>query len=365
MPYSLQWWRTFTEWVGGVGVIVLVLSLLEPSTDSYELYYAEAREKTLALTVQATVRRIWWIYLLYSLAGVIFLRILGMPWWDALNHALTGISTGGFSIRYQSIGAYNSIIQAGVIVIMIAGAVSFTVHDRLIHQRRLSIIWEDSQLRAFWILLTIGTGLLLLINYSLNQSWLWLDSFFQWSSALGTCGFNTTDLQQWSPRAKLLLTLAMIIGGTAGSTVGGLKIYRLVFLWKGCLWRFQQLALKPHQLMRFKLDSRVVTEAEVNARIKTAAILALMWIALIALGVFILLGFVSSSYSLSDVIFEVASALGSVCLSTGITHPDLAWGGKLTLILLMWMGRLEIIPVLLLIYLPLQQLNKIMPKLRK
>jgi trk system potassium uptake protein TrkH len=359
LPHSLQWWRSFTEWIGGVGVIVLVLSLLEPSEDSYQLYYAEAREKTIALTVQATVRRIWWIYLLYTLAGVMLLRLLGMPWWDALNHGLTGISTGGFSVRDQSIGAYSPLIQSGVIMLMIAGAISFIVHDRLLHQRRFSILWEESQLRAFWVLLVMGTGILLLVNYALDQSWLWLDSLFQWSSALGTCGFNTTDLQQWTPRAKLLLTFAMVIGGTAGSTVGGLKIRRLVFLWKGFLWRFQQLLLKPHQLMRFKLDGRVIAEAEANSRIETAAILAVTWIALLTLGVFILLGFVSSSYTLSDVLFEVASALGSVGLSTGITHPDLAWEGKLTLILLMWMGRLEIIPVLLLIYLPLRQLNKI------
>jgi trk system potassium uptake protein TrkH len=363
LPYSLQWWRSFTEWIGGVGVIVLVLSLLEPSEDSYQLYYAEAREKTIALTVQATVRRIWWIYLLYTLIAIILLHLLGMPWWDALNHGLTGISTGGFSIRAQSIGAYNPLIQVGVILIMIAGAISFVVHDRLLHQRRFSILWGESQLRAFWVLLVSGTGILLLVNYSLDQSWLWLDSLFQWSSALGTCGFNTTDLQQWTPRAKLLLTLAMVIGGTAGSTVGGLKIRRLVFFWKGFLWRFQQLLLKPHQLMRFKLDGKVVTEAEVNSRIETAAILAVTWITLLMLGVFILLGLVSSSYTLSDVLFEVASALGSVGLSTGITHPDLAWEGKLTIILLMWMGRLEILPVLLLIYFPLQQLSNIRQKL--
>jgi trk system potassium uptake protein TrkH len=115
--------------------------------------------------------------------------------------------------------------------------------------------------------------------------------------------------------------------------------------------------------MRFKLDGKVVTEAEVNSRIETAAILAVTWITLLMLGVFILLGLVSSSYTLSDVLFEVASALGSVGLSTGITHPDLAWEGKLTIILLMWMGRLEILPVLLLIYFPLQQLSNIRQKL--
>ncbi|MFW6358614.1 MAG: TrkH family potassium uptake protein, partial [Chroococcales cyanobacterium] len=183
LPRSLQWWRSFIEWIGGVGVIVLVLSLLQPSTDPYQLYSAEGRNQRIALTVQKTVRNIWWIYLLYTIASIMLLRIAGMPWWDAVNHGLTGISTGGFSIRDGSIGAYSPPIQMAVIPIMIAGAISFPMHYILLTKREVSSLWKDDQHRAFGIVLIIGIFLLLLVNYLQQAEFFWLDSIFQWVSA--------------------------------------------------------------------------------------------------------------------------------------------------------------------------------------
>jgi trk system potassium uptake protein TrkH len=358
LPHSLQWWRSLTEWVGGVGVIVLMLSLLQPATDAYNLYSAEGRSRRIALTVKATVRSIWWIYLIYTVASIFLLRIAGMPWWDALNHGLTGISTGGFSIKSGSLGAYAPAIQWAAMPIMIAGAISFPIHYRLLRWRQFAILWQDAQHRALWILLSLGAGLLLLENAWSQQDWLWQDSLFQWASALGTCGFNTTGLRAWSPSAKLLLTLAMFVGGAAGSTVGGLKLNRFVALLQAIAWKFKRLLLKPHQLLRYRLDSQVVSETEANRRLESVAVLALLWLLMLILGIFALLGAVSPIYTLSDVVFEATSALSSVGLSTGITHPDLAWSGKVVLILFMWMGRLEIIPVLLLLIVPLRSLLK-------
>ena len=348
LPQSLQWWRSFMEWVGGVGVIVLVISLLEPSTDAYQLYSAEGRNKTIGLTLRSTVKHIWWIYLLYTLASIMLLRIAGMPWWDALNHGMTGISTGGFSIRDESIGSYAPVIQLAVIPIMIVGAISFPVHYQLLRKGRLSALWRSSQHQLLVILLVAGTGLLLMFNYFQIKAFLWLDSIFQWGSALGTCGFNTVDIKLWSQSSKLLLSLAMIVGGASGSTVGGLKMNRLLYLSKALIWRFRRISLQPHQMMRYQLDNEVITEPEAARKVESAAILAFLWMITLIIGVFILLEFVTADYSLSDVIFEAASALGSVGLSTGITHPNLHWVGKLILILFMWMGRLEIIPVMVL-----------------
>ncbi|ACK72490.1 cation transporter [Gloeothece citriformis PCC 7424] len=348
LPHSLQWWRSFMEWVGGVGVIVLVVSLLDTNTDPYQLYSAEGRSKTINLTVRSTVRRIWWIYLLYTIAGVFWLKIVGMPWWDALNHGMTAISTGGFTITDDSIDAYAPLIQWAIIPIMIAGAISFPVHYRLLYKRRISALWGNAQHRALWVLLVIGALGLVLVNYRFKDDWLWRDSVFQWVSALGTCGFSTVTFTRWSETAKLLLSLAMIIGGTSGSTVGGIKLNRLVFLIKAVLWRFQRIVLRPHQLMRYKLNDEVVTEVEAIRRVEGAAVIFILWLTMLFVGVLILSEIVLPRYVLSDVIFEAASALGSVGLSTGITHPNLPFIGKLTLIIFMWMGRLEIIPVLLL-----------------
>ena len=349
LPYSLQWWRSFMEWIGGVGVIVLVISLLEPTTDAYQLYSSEGRDRRIASNVQATARRIWWIYLIYTVGSIFIFRIAGMPWWEALNHGMAGMSTGGFSVRDDSIGAYSPIIQMAVIPTMIIGAVSFPVHYQLLTKGRFSALWSDNQHQALWLLLASGIGFLGLINYSFFGSPLWLDTVFHWASAFGTCGFNTTNLYDWSDSAKLLLTLAMIVGGTAGSTVGGLKLNRLVFLCKGAVWRFRRISLKSHESMSYKLNGEIVNETEASRRIEAAAILGFLWIVILIVGVFILLQLNLPDYSLSDVLFEAASALGSVGLSVGITTPELPWLGKLILIIFMWMGRLEIIPILILL----------------
>jgi trk system potassium uptake protein TrkH len=348
LPRSLQWWRSFTEWIDGVGIIVLVLAVLEPAMDAYQLYSAEGREKKISLTVNATVQKILWIYALYTVLSIVLLVVLGMPLWDSINHGLTGVATGGFSVRDDSIGTYSPVIQLAVVLIMIVGAISFPIHYQLLTQRRWSILWKDAQHRTLWLLLGIGTLVLFVENFWLSGTFLWTDSLFQWVSALTTCGFQTVELQPWGSGVKLLLSVAMIFGGTAGSTAGGLKLKRVVTLYRGVLWRFQQLFLKPHELMRYKLDNEVLTEAKAYRQFHAAATLAMLWIVSLSIGVFALLHFVPSEYILSDIILEAASALGNVGLSTGITDPNLHWAGKLTLILLMWVGRLEIVPVLLL-----------------
>lgn len=330
LPNTLLWWRSFMEWIGGVGMIVLMLSVLEPSTEAHQLYSAEARNQRIGLTVTDTVRKIWKIYLLYTVISVLWLRLVGMPWWDAINHGLTAISTGGFAITDNSIGAYDPLIQLAVIPIMIVGAISFPIHYQLLYQRRWRVLWQDSQHQALWILLAIGPLLLFFETYWFQGNFRWLDSVFQWVSALGTCGFSTADLKDWLTVEKLLLTIGMIFGAAAGSTVGGLKLRRVVSLYKAILWRVQRLTLEPHQMMRYKLDGKII---------------------------FVLLNIVDPKYTLADVIFESASALGSVGLSVGITEPTLPWLGKFILILLMWMGRLEIIPVLLLVSWPLTRIK--------
>ncbi|WP_413165109.1 TrkH family potassium uptake protein [Capilliphycus salinus ALCB114379] len=349
LPHSLQWWRSFMEWIGGVGMIVLILSILEPSMDNYSLYSVEGRNKNLADSVTDTVRWIWKIYLLYTVASIILLRVAGMPWWDAINHGMTGISTGGFSIKDNSIGSYDPIIQIATIPIMIAGAISFYVHSQVIKYRRISALWGDSQHRLFWLFLFLGILVLAWENRQFEGNILILDTLFQWVSALGTCGFNTVKINDWSAAAKLILTLGLFTGAAAGSTVGGLKLSRVVSLGKGIIWRVQRIHNQPDGSLDYEIDNQKLTEEEANHRVQGAAVLAVFWVSLIVLATIILVHFAKPLYSLSDVIFEVTSALGGVGLSTGITDPLLHWAGKLVLILLMWMGRLEVIPVVILL----------------
>lgn len=351
LPYSLQWWRSFTEWVGGVGVIVLMLSILKPGAGMHQLYYSEGREEKILPSVRATVRAIWWIYLLYTLLSILLLRSVGMPWWHAINHGLTSLATGGFSITDHSIGEYGLGVRLAVMLIMLVGATSFAVHYQVLRRRHWHVLWQDEQHQALWWMGGLGGLVLLIENYWSQESFAfpWIDPFFQWISALSTTGLQTVDLYTWSPTGQLLLSFAMIVGGAAGSTAGGLKQIRVVFLAKGVVWRFRQITLQPHAVMRYEVNHEGLSEDEAHRLVEASGILATLWAGLFWGGVLVLLQVVPEQFRLSDVIFEVASAQGNVGLSTGITHPDLPWIGKLVLILEMWMGRLEIIPALLLL----------------
>jgi trk system potassium uptake protein TrkH len=349
LPRSLQWWRSFTEWIGGGGVILLMLSILSHRASAYSLYHSEGRSKKIRPSVVSTVRTIWWIYLSFTLVSVALLRIVGMSWWEALNHGMTGISTGGFSVTDGSIGDYGAGVKWAVILIMILGTISFAVHYRILSKRQWSALWGDAQHRMLWLLLGGGALLLLMENVWWSGTFIGVDSVFQWVSALGTAGFQTVDLRLMSPTGQLLLSLAMILGGAAGSTAGGLKQVRVALLHQGLLWRFRRIRQQPHQLTHYEFDGEPLEESEATKIVQNAGILAALWAVVLWSAVLVLIHVVPEEFSLSEVILEVSSAQGNVGLSTGITHPSLPWLGKLVLIVCMWMGRLEIIPTLILL----------------
>jgi trk system potassium uptake protein TrkH len=153
----------------------------------------------------------------------------------------------------------------------------------------------------------------------------------------------------WSPTAWLLLLVAMFFGGAAGSTVGGVKLNRVILLFKGIQWLFKSMSLRPHQLMRYTLGEEVLTQDDANRRVDNAAVLVALWVITLFFGIVAMLHVVAPGYGIPAIAFEVASALSNVGLSQGITGPDMEWPAKLVLILCMWVGRLEIIPVTLII----------------
>ena len=357
IPHTIQWWRSLMEWVGGVGIIVLVISILEPSTQPEQLYNAEGRSQRIGLTLTQTVKRIWWIYLIYTVGSILLFRIVGMGWWAALNHGMTGIATGGFSVTDNSIGDYSIGVKLAVMVVMTLGAISFSVHYQFLRYGKFSAFWSDEQHQALWFLLFGGALLLLGLDSLSAQNISFIDAIFQWSSALGTCGFGTTSVGSWDNGEKLLMTVAMLIGGAAGSTAGGIKISRFVIVVKAVIWRFRRIALLPHEMMRYKLDGKIIKESEANQRVEAAAVLFILWLGIVLLGIFILQYTKLPTNSLVDVLFEAASATSGVGISSGVTHPDLPKLGKFTLMCLMWMGRLEIISALLLLSLPIKSLK--------
>jgi trk system potassium uptake protein TrkH len=349
LPYSLQWWRSLSQWVGGVGVIVLTLSLIQAVPGLHRLYYSEARNEKLLPSVVSTVRTIWWIYLLYTALAVAALWLAGMPAWDALNQGMTGIATGGFALHSESMRVYEAPVQYVMMLVMLAGAVSFATHYQVWFSRKPAVLWRDMQHRLLLLWVGVGGVLITLENVWYTNAFHWHDPLFQWISAVTTCGFSVTSIAAWSPSAWLLLMVAMILGGAAGSTVGGLKLNRVVVLLKGIQWRFQNMNLRPHQLMRYTFGERVLSREEANERVENAAVLAALWIVTLGVGIVALLHTVPPDYAATAIAFEVASALSNVGLSQGVTHPGMGWTAKLVLIICMWIGRLEIIPVALVI----------------
>jgi len=179
-----------------------------------------------------------------------------------------------------------------------------------------------------------------------------IDQIFQWASALGTCGFNSVKIAIWSQPALLILITGMFIGGMAGSTTGGVKINRVTWLCKSIIWRLRSIWIEDRHLQRYFYDGLEINDTVAMRRVGSAALLSILYLVAIISGTLGLLLILGHRYSLYEILFEVISALGGVGLSVGVTSTDLPHAAKTLLVVLMWMGRLEIVGVLVLITSP-------------
>ena len=355
LPASIQFWRSLMQWVGGVGVIVLMLAILaRPGTGAFSLYMGEARADRLMPRIVDTVRQIWKIFFIYTIAGIVLLVLVGMPLWDSINHAMTALATGGFSVRDNSIGSYNNpLFEMAIIPLMLIGAISFVVHNS-VFKRRFRELIEDVQNKVLFFLCIGGTILLtaeLFLRGPVAESIGGALRFasFQFVSAISCTGLQTTDISGFSPSATLLLSVAMIAGGAAGSTVGGIKLIRLILVTKGAHWKFLQTFMPSGMYIPKKLGRSILEEDEMSEDILEAATLSFMYLILLFVGIMVMMHILGPSYSTGQVIFEVCSAQGNVGMSVGITTPGLPASAKTMLITNMWAGRLEIFPVLMLL----------------
>jgi trk system potassium uptake protein TrkH len=352
LTHTIQFWRSFMQWVGGVGVIVLMVTILaRPGTGSFLLYKAEAREEKIRPSIVSTVRTIWWIYLLLTSISIALFYVAGMSPWEALNHAMTGIGTGGFSITDNSMAFYNSpLIEAAIIPVMILGAIPFLLHYKLLKGNARAFL-KDMQCRALFVILLVLFILLFIENYFASSGTA-LDairfSSFQIVSGLTCTGFQTTNVHLWSGRALTMVWMAMLIGGGAGSTAGGIKLIRAVIVWKGVNWSLTKAFLPKRAIKTVRFGDKLLEEEEMNSIGSEANLVIILWILFLLVGVGVLSYIVAPGYTLDEVIFEVVSAQSNVGLSTGIANAGLSSVGKVMLIVNMWIGRLEIIPVLML-----------------
>ena len=383
LPRSIQWWRSFIQWVGGVGVIVLTVSILaRPGSGSYALYQSEAREEKIHPSIISTVRTVWKLVVGYTLlAFVLLFGAIGasefgsdLPLWEvgwqALNHAMTGLTTGGFSVTDNSIATYNSpLVEAVLLPIMIIGAIAFPIHYLVLREGKWSELVSDLQTRWLLILFGLGVAILSLQNAMMaatatdafaTQSFLPMavpgvdaaqldalrDSTFQWISALSCTGFQSAPIGRWVAGGKVLLVGAMTLGGAAGSTVGGIKIIRGYTIVRGIIWQFSRVFLPKNAVITATIDGRRLDRSAMEREFSEAAIVTILWLLVLAASSVVLINVAGPQFGYADALFEVASAQGNVGLSTGITGPSMHPLAEGMFILNMWIGRLEIIPVL-------------------
>ncbi len=333
--------RSWAQWVGGIGIVVLALSILvRPGTSAFRLFDANVGETRIRPSVAGTTRVLGTIYIGISIIAFVLLFASGMPLFDAVCQTLTSVSTGGFSTRPESIAAFGgAAVPAAVAVACILGAINFALYPRILKNPRALL--ESIQLRYFFLFLVIGTVALILTHPGGSPEAVVSAAAFQAASALTTAGFSTVDIGGLPDTAKAVLTLLMWIGGGLGSTAGGIKIIRIVVL-----FRLMQLVFA-----RFFLPSEAVTPLKVGEHIIDETRLHyLITFVLLYLGVVVVSAFAVMLHGVptSDAVFEVSSALGTVGLSTGVTGSGMPETLKIILILDMLLGRIEIIPFLIL-----------------
>jgi trk system potassium uptake protein TrkH len=341
LPQSVLFLRSLMQWVGGLGVVIVVIGvLIRPGTTASRLYKAEARDEKIKPSIANTVRTIWWIYLFYTVVGIVLYILAGMSVFDAINNCFTNLSTGGMSVKNDNIGAYNSTaVTIVTIILMTIGGTSFLVHYKALKGKVLDV-FRDIQFQAMIIIVVIFSILLLTVSKFTT-----LNSVFFVVSALSCTGSNTVPISTmtgWTDFTKVLLAVAMIIGMAAGSTSGALKLIRIVTLVKGIYWEVLKILSPERSVISRKIGGKTVQDAE----IKEAGSYTFLYLFLIFISWLV---FMAYGYGGINSLFEIASAQGNVGLSVGITSPTMPTIPEILLIIGMWVGRIEIIPALILI----------------
>ncbi|MGA9141236.1 MAG: TrkH family potassium uptake protein [Methanocella sp.] len=350
--HAIQLWRSVIQWVGGIGVILLMVAILiRPGTSTYIMYQSEARKEKIKPSIRSTINMIWSLYVGLTVLGVALLVVVGMPLWDSINHSMTTLGTGGLSIYSDSIAHYHSVpIEIVIMFIMILGALPFAfIYKTVAHPK--SLLPLDPQVKAFFIFIILGV-LLLTIELFLQQRDL-LESIrisaFQLISGITCTGLQSTDMTGWSQAALLITSVFMIIGGCAGSTAGGIKVARAVFLTSELQLWLKRTLLPRNAILMLKMGNKRLNEEVINKELAEASLISFLWVTTILVSVILLTHIVPTTYDLSHIIFMVCSALGNVGLWCGFLDPGFDPAGKIIIIIDMWIGRLEIIPVTLLI----------------
>jgi trk system potassium uptake protein TrkH len=352
LPRGLLLWRSLTQWIGGMGIIVLSLAILPLiGVGGMQLYRAEVpgpSKDKLKPRIKETAKILWGVYVIISAAETVLLMVGGMSLFDALCHTFTTMATGGFSTSNASIAGFNSIyIEVVITVFMFLAGVNFSLHfmglkgNIKAYFKNREFVWYLGIMVTVCLLFTIN---LAMRNYG-GPGRCIRHATFQVVSIMTTTGYVTADYEQWSAFARFGLIILMFIGGCGGSTGGGMKVMRVQLLLKHAFREMKKL-IHPHAVFNVRVDRVSVSENIVHN--VTGFFVLFMFLFVLATLIMSLVGL-----DLVSAIGAVAASLGNIGPGLGSVGPMCNYAhlpvlGKWVLIFCMLLGRLEIYTIILL-----------------
>ena len=366
MPKGILFWRSATHWIGGMGIIVLTIAILPLlGIGGMQLFMAEAPGPSadkLHPRITDTAKRLWIIYVILTFAEFFLLKFAGMSWFDAINHAMATVSTGGFSTKNTSLAYWNHLplVQYVVILFMVVAGTNFILtYFALKGKVRKVIQSEEFRYYIFGILgITIIVSSIILffkdpnLESSIHHPHIFGETesairhaLFQVTSIITTTGFITADFTMWSFFTTGIFFALFFVGGSAGSTSGGIKIVRHIVMLKNSFLEFKK-TLHPNAIIPVRYDGKAVSQTIVFNILSFFVIYMLIFV--IASVILTLLGldFVSALGAAASSLGNIGPAIGSVSPVNNFAH--LSTGAKWFCSLLMLIGRLELFTVLIL-----------------
>lgn len=353
MSHGLLYWRSFTHWVGGMGVLVFLLAVvpLSGKNEGFTLHILRAESPgpsvgKLVPRMRQTATILYVIYIALTVLDVIFLLIGGMPLFDSVCHAFGTAGTGGFGIKADSFASYSPYLQNVTTVFMLLFGVNFSCYYLLL-MKRVKDVFRDEELRTYIAIVVIST---LLIAWNISGLYNTLGetlrhSAFQVATIISTTGFATTDFDQWPAFSKAILLLLMCCGASAGSTGGGMKVARLILLFKSGRRNFHQ-NMHPSEIRKVRVNGASVDEkvmSSVNGYLVAYVFIIVVSFFLVSLDGFSVETNISAVLATFNNIGPGFAAVGPTCNFSAYSNLS-----KIVMIFDMLAGRLEILPIMVL-----------------
>lgn len=349
LPKSLLFWRSLTHWIGGIGIIVLVIVVMPTlQIGGYHLFTLESSlQEKIQPRIKSVGNRLLFIYVVLTGSEIILLLLGNMSLFDSVCHAFGTVATGGFSPKNTSVAAYSPYIQYVIMLFMLLAGTNFVIHYYML-KRQFRKARNNEELKFYYLIVfSLGIIIALALYFTMDKSLeaAFRESFFQVISIITCTGFASADYLLWPTFAWVLIFLAMFLGGSTGSTAGGIKMARHLLLFKNIRRVFFQM-LHPKAILPIRLNNNTLSE-ELNSSILTFVSLYLI-IFMVGSLIMLALGLdaKTATSSVATCMAGIGPGIGSVGPTGNFAHlPEIA---KLLLTFLMLVGRLELYTVIML-----------------